>query len=187
MSRFVKIAVVVLLLAAAIGIIAYSSSTPYANQDMRGILSRLPLSWLEQTFIGQISFVYGGRPVGIAYTGVEAFVEFFLRKGAHFVSFFVIGALACRLFAYIFRLRFASFFALLFVIGYASFDEYRQSLVPDRTPLLEDVLLDTAGGITGILLVVIWLSVRKMRQNRTLPPASQEPRTRMERRQRQRA
>ena len=35
----------------------------------------------------------GGTPVSIANKGVGGFIEFFLRKGAHFMVFFMLGSL----------------------------------------------------------------------------------------------
>jgi VanZ family protein len=44
---------------------------------------------------------------------------------------------------------------ILFVFLYAATDEFHQSFVPTRTPLVSDVFIDTAGGVLG--LIVIWL------------------------------
>jgi VanZ family protein len=44
---------------------------------------------------------------------------------------------------------------ILFVFLYAATDEFHQSYVPTRTPLVSDVFIDTAGGVLG--LIVIWL------------------------------
>jgi VanZ family protein len=43
---------------------------------------------------------------------------------------------------------------LLLVFLYAASDEYHQSFVPTRTPLVADVFIDTAGGAIGLL--VLW-------------------------------
>jgi VanZ family protein len=44
---------------------------------------------------------------------------------------------------------------ILVVFLYASSDEFHQSFVPNRTPLVSDVFIDTAGGILGLL--GLWL------------------------------
>jgi VanZ family protein len=44
---------------------------------------------------------------------------------------------------------------LLIVFLYAASDEFHQSFVPTRTPLVSDVFIDTAGGAIGLL--AIWL------------------------------
>ena len=49
--------------------------------------------------------------------------------------------------------------SILLCIGYASFDELRQSFNPGRTALMADVLLDTVGAIVGIS--ISWMLVQK--------------------------
>ena len=49
--------------------------------------------------------------------------------------------------------------SLSVVFAYAASDEFHQIFVPNRTPLVSDVLIDTCGGAAGLLL--IWLA-RKM-------------------------
>jgi VanZ family protein len=48
--------------------------------------------------------------------------------------------------------------ALLLVMFYAATDEFHQSFVPTRTPLVTDVLIDTAGGAAG--LFALWICGR---------------------------
>ena len=48
---------------------------------------------------------------------------------------------------------------LAVVFAYAATDEFHQLFVPNRTPLLSDVMIDTSGGAVGLLL--LWLG-RKM-------------------------
>jgi VanZ family protein len=42
---------------------------------------------------------------------------------------------------------------LLVVFLYAASDEFHQSFVPTRTPLVSDVFIDTAGGAIGLLIL----------------------------------
>ncbi|AIC93536.1 MULTISPECIES: VanZ family protein [Shouchella] len=157
MSRPIKVTIYSLFLLIAVSIIAFSSSTPYGNQDIRGMLSQLPIHWIEQTRIAHISFPYGERVISLESLSVESFVEFFLRKAAHFFSFLFIGLIGTRLLGYFTRLRYASALTFLFVVLYASIDEYRQSFTPGRSPMVEDVLVDTMGGIVGILIAMFWI------------------------------
>ena len=50
---------------------------------------------------------------------------------------------------------------LLIVMFYAATDEFHQSFVPNRTPLVSDVLIDTAGGAAGLLALWIVFGWRK--------------------------
>ncbi len=50
---------------------------------------------------------------------------------------------------------------LLLVFLYAASDEFHQSFVPTRTPLFSDVLIDTAGGAIGLLVLRVIHLCRK--------------------------
>lgn len=43
--------------------------------------------------------------------------------------------------------------SLTIVFAYAASDEFHQIFVPSRTPLVSDVMIDTAGGVIGLLLL----------------------------------
>jgi VanZ family protein len=52
-------------------------------------------------------------------------------------------------------------FAILFVALYAASDEIHQLFVPNREGRITDVMIDTAGAVTGVLL--LWLAGRVSR------------------------
>jgi VanZ family protein len=52
---------------------------------------------------------------------------------------------------------------LLLVFLYAATDEFHQSFVPTRTPMVRDVFIDTAGGALGLL--ALWFLRRWRRRN----------------------
>ena len=169
MNRKVKqIDNVFLLLAFGVmAILFYSSSMGYEEQNVQPILHNWlesePLSWLFE----RIEFMYAGSEVSIGAKGYVSFVEFFIRKGAHFVSYFFLG-----LFWFLgLKNRVAHpwltfLIALLLSVGYASFDELRQSFNPNRTALMEDVMLDTAGALVGTSAA--WLTKVKGRKRNKL-------------------
>jgi VanZ family protein len=43
--------------------------------------------------------------------------------------------------------------ALAFVVGYALFDEFRQSFVPSRTASIFDSLIDMTGGLAALVFI----------------------------------
>jgi VanZ family protein len=51
--------------------------------------------------------------------------------------------------------------ALSIVFFYAATDEFHQIFVPTRTPLISDVLIDTAGGAIGLVLFWIFSNLRR--------------------------
>lgn len=135
------------------GVIFFASSQPYEQQDLRSTLSdRFNLEIVENVF-GEAGFTYAGSEISIAARGVEGFVEFFIRKGAHVAGYLILGFLVYRLLNHYFQKRLYMFFsALSIVIMYATLDEIHQYFTPNRTALVEDVILDSVGGLIGILL-----------------------------------
>lgn len=82
-------------------------------------------------------------------------VQVSIRKTAHFVTYFTLALLASRAFAtskisFLRRLWFA--FAFLIMLITASLDEFHQSYLSTRTGSGYDVLLDSIGGATAILI-----------------------------------
>ena len=53
---------------------------------------------------------------------------------------------------------------LAVVFAYAASDEFHQIFVPNRTPLVSDVMIDTSGGVIGLLL--LWLGRKIVRRRR---------------------
>ncbi len=77
----------------------------------------------------------------------------FVRKAAHFTEFLVLGVLlSVTLIA--FRAKSISFVALPSVFAVAAIDEFLQIFSPGRAAAFPDVLLDTAGGVCGMLIVI---------------------------------
>lgn len=135
------------------GILYYSSSMSYEDQTIQPVLGR----WLSgeplRGVLESVQFTYADNSISIDSLGYASFIEFFVRKGAHFFSYFLLGLFwFMGLRNKVSNLAFAALLAVLLSAGYASFDELHQSFQPNRTALLEDVLLDTAGALTGALL-----------------------------------
>lgn len=142
------------------GMIVVASSMPYEQQDFRPYLHSLDLSWVEEYF-SWVSFTYSTGEMSIANRGTERFVEFFIRKGAHLFVFGVLAFLLYRLFVSFQMkgwLRWG--FTLLLILIFASMDEFRHFHHPDRTGLLQDVILDLCGGLIGISLAWIRFNMR---------------------------
>lgn len=97
-------------------------------------------------------------------------IHHYIRKTAHFVEYFVFSLLilrAIRAGRQDSRLTWA-LTAIIIVAGYAALDEFHQSFVPGRTPLITDVLLDTTGGTVAQIvaaLVLLWGHVHQRRNS----------------------
>ena len=150
------------------GILFYSSATPYSNQTVTPVLDKVLAGEPFKAILSKIEFMYAGTEISVAASGYSHFIEFFIRKGAHFFIYLLLGL--CWFMGLKDRMDsvpLAALIALLLAAGYASFDEFHQGLTPERTPLLEDIILDTAGAFTGILsswLVAFKTGGRKRRR-----------------------
>lgn len=135
-------------------LIFYSSSQPYDQQDIRPFLSStFNLSWVS-TLFSFVSFQYAGSEISVAALGETGFLEFFIRKAAHFFVYFVLGILFYRAFLHTLRKKNHLFIISLYAtILYAATDEFHQSLTINRTPLIQDVLIDLSGGLFGLLCI----------------------------------
>ena len=75
-----------------------------------------------------------------------------LRKLAHFTEFTVLGMLLCWLFGMLQKKR---YWPLLWGMAAACVDETIQIFVPERSPGLKDVAIDSCGVLVGLILLHI--------------------------------
>ncbi|MFJ7828925.1 VanZ family protein [Peribacillus sp. NPDC046944] len=152
-----------LLILWAMLIFSFSSQT-YEEQSLASFLGRFNTPYWYELLEG-ISFLYGGVEVSAHTAGVDGFFEFFIRKGAHLFIFFVFGFLTFGVWRDFVKNKFISLSgALVCVLFYASADELHQKFTGGRTPLMQDVIIDTFGGLLGILCFFIvnrWWRRRK--------------------------
>lgn len=133
-----------------------SSSMSYKDQSSVGLLQTLLKNRPFETELRQFSFMYADVMVSIHERGYFQFVEFFIRKFAHFISFFVMGY--CWQYALLPKAKYKQstfLVTLLICFSYAVCDEFHQSLTPNRTPLVTDVILDTLGGFFGASIMML--------------------------------
>lgn len=143
------------------GILFYSSSQTYEEQTAVPLLEKVLKDEPFKEQLSHVSLSYSESEVSIQKIGYAKFVEFFIRKGAHFFTYFLLGA---SLFAGT-RIKIkqnviALFLAWLSATGYAALDEYHQLLTGGRSPLFQDVMLDSSGALTASVLLLIFLTWR---------------------------
>lgn len=152
-------------IAVAVMVILFiSSSQTYEQQSQVGLLSRLLKEEPLKEWLSKFAFSYAGSEISIAEKGYFSFVEFFIRKGAHFITYFILGG-SFTLALYYKQKNFwwGSFFGVLSATGYAALDEFHQMLTGDRTPLFQDVILDMTGAFTAALIILGYLLLTKKR------------------------
>ncbi|WP_163651863.1 VanZ family protein [Listeria sp. PSOL-1] len=144
-------------------ILFYSSSETYEQQSMVSTLDKILAKQPLKEQLSTIHFTYGSSEVSVQAMGYSKFVEFFLRKGAHFFTYFAMGIfIYTGVRGYFGKKRLALWCALLIPLVFATSDEFHQYLTGGRTPLAQDVILDFCGAIIGVALTaLIWRKIVK--------------------------
>lgn len=149
---------------AIMAILFYSSSQTYETQSQISLLERILENEPFKETLSNISFKYADDVVSIEEKGYFSFVEFFIRKLAHFGTYFLLGgSFFLSLLPKLKNAGFAVFFGWLSATGYAGIDEFHQMLTQDRTPLFQDVMLDSFGALTAVLLCWLVFRLKKKR------------------------
>ena len=81
-------------------------------------------------------------------------LQFIVRKSAHFIGYMILGILASCLISYYGNINKKYPLAFLICVIYAISDEIHQLFVPGRAGQVRDVLIDSAGSLLGIILVM---------------------------------
>ncbi|MBU5673881.1 VanZ family protein [Paenibacillus sp. MSJ-6] len=151
-----------------------SSSQTYQEQTLVPNIEKSTSEQWIADFFGKFSFTYGGHEISVESVGGASFIEFFIRKAAHFFCYALLAALF--IFALMGRMpndkkrslsgkKLGSLllYSILLSFLYACSDELHQSLTPGRTAMVQDVLLDTIGATCGgvfTILLIRWRSRR---------------------------
>ncbi|MBC5637914.1 VanZ family protein [Ornithinibacillus sp. BX22] len=138
-------------------VIFFSSATPYEKQDMKPLLASIIDFSILEPYFSWVSFIYNQSEVSIAALGVEGFIEFFIRKGAHFGAFFLLMILFCIAFRKTVQWNLHKILVVSFglTIAYAIMDELHQGLTPNRTPFYGDVVIDGFGASVAYFFLLI--------------------------------
>lgn len=127
----------------------------WGNSMLPGELSGAISQWLRNL----LSFLFsGGGSNSDSGHGL-------LRKLAHFTEFACLGLLFTWLFG---MLRKPFLFALPCGFLAACIDETIQRFVPGRGPAFKDVLIDTAGALVGMGILILGYTIRKRQIKRSL-------------------
>ncbi|MHB9145057.1 MAG: VanZ family protein [Symbiobacteriia bacterium] len=90
-------------------------------------------------------------------------LSFLIQKAGHFTEYLILALLIYRALRWTFARwpgRHVFLATLLACALWAASDEWHQSFVPQRTPHLRDVFIDTAGALTALALVW-WFGYRR--------------------------
>ena len=83
-----------------------------------------------------------------------------IRKTAHFSEYFILCILFYRVIIMYVSIRTTRVISIIATFIYALSDEVHQFFVPGRTCAFRDVLIDTIGGVTSILVLYIFSKIK---------------------------
>ncbi|MBO0470093.1 VanZ family protein [Enterococcus sp. DIV0242_7C1] len=148
-------------------ILFFSSSQTYEQQSQVGLLDNVLSSKPFAAQLKGISFSYAGSEVSIKAMGYAKFIEFFIRKGAHFGTYFLLGgSWFIGLNMKLKQPLLVGVVSWLAATGYAGLDEYHQMLTGGRSPLFQDVMLDSFGALSAVFLCLIVLGIKRLSKKR---------------------
>src|SRR5699024_4047535 len=118
-------------------------------------LSHQPATSSSELSAGITAFIINMIEKMIPFIEVEiSSFHTFIRKCAHFLAYLILGILV----AYAIHVkRFYRFvFALIICVLYAISDEVHQLFIPGRSGEVGDVLIDSVGSFSGIVIFVLF-------------------------------
>ncbi|GKV66067.1 MULTISPECIES: VanZ family protein [unclassified Sporosarcina] len=142
-----KLLVFLLLLSLLIGL-AVSSSQTYEQQSLVTTLEQFLPGEPGKNLLAKLEFSYWDRPITVEERGYYHFVEFLIRKSAHFLTF---GFLALIIYWLLPKRKGRLVGAALITLILACADELHQSFTGGRTATIQDVYLDMTGAIVFLL------------------------------------
>jgi len=160
-----------LLLALLVLAVLYvSSSMTYRQQTAVPLLERVLSNEPGRSWLSRIRINYGaGEIISVQTRGYFKFVEFLIRKFAHFATYFLLGTF---LFIYLeahVQPRWLHFILTpLAVGGFAALDEWQQLFTGDRSPEVQDVILDMSGALVAVILVTLWRWFDRRKKSRSV-------------------
>lgn len=93
--------------------------------------------------------------------------NYILRKTAHFAEYMILVLLLWRALVFV-KVKLPSRIVITFAVSFmfSALDEYHQSFVPGRSALFKDIIIDTLGACTGILILLSLKLCRRTRKRR---------------------
>ena len=158
MKKVITVIAVCLLIAVYIMIFLFSADDAAESSSLSVSVTRKLINLYYHFFSGNNNAVL---TVPVVTDDAEAIV----RKMAHFTEYMAVGFLSFGIAViWMQRIKAGLVAVILEVFLSAGLDEIHQYFVPGRYASFRDVLIDTAGGIAGIMIVFLMYKIRKRRR-----------------------
>lgn len=97
--------------------------------------------------------------------GITKKLNYPVRKLAHFTEYFVLALIIYRLLFYVDKNKHLIYFnTIMLCIMFASFDEFHQLFVSERTGRLFDICVDSSGSLFALLSIKIKGIIKKKKK-----------------------
>ena len=157
-KKVITVVAVCLLIAVYIMIFLFSADDAAESSSLSVAVTRKLINLYYHFFSGNNNAVL---TVPVVTDDAEAIV----RKMAHFTEYMAVGFLSFGIAVmWMQRIKVGIVAVTLQVFLSAGLDEIHQYFVPGRYASFRDVLIDTAGGIAGIMIVFLMYKIRKRRR-----------------------
>jgi len=122
------------------------------------IMSNQPASISDSQSGGVIEIL---SRIGIDMNNIFGqFANFIVRKCAHFLEYMILALLVSNVLKLYFNMKQVVIMTIVFIFLYACSDEIHQLFVPGREGAIRDVIIDTCGGVT-LVLIKLFVKHRK--------------------------
>jgi VanZ family protein len=150
-------------------LIFHFSSQSYQEQSIQPILHKWFTKEGMLSVIPEITIHYHHAAIEAKEQPYE-FVEFIFRKSSHLFMYAVLAASAYwSLFQFRWRFIAKTLLVEIYVVFIAAADEWNQTRSVQRTSAVQDVVLDTVGGLLGLVAIMFCLFIfSKIRRSKTL-------------------
>ena len=117
------------------------------------VMSNQPATVSDSQSIGVLDLL---SKIGINVNGIFGNIaNFVVRKCAHFLEYMILALLVFNVIKLYFNMKQVIIITIVFVFLYACTDEIHQLFVQGREGAIRDVIIDTCGGITLILIKLL--------------------------------
>ena len=138
-------------------IFMFSAQVGNDSANLSGGLTRFLAKLFIDDFESMEAFAQGQIIASFAYP---------IRKLAHFSEYLILSVLCFfAVKSHEKEDKFAAVISVIISFFYAVSDEIHQYFVPDRACKLLDVLIDTSGAITGVVICIILMQISRKLKN----------------------
>lgn len=123
--------------------------------------TNLSNSFINKTIVKTYKFFYGDLSSKKEEQIIDKY-SFFVRKLAHYSLYFILGILSIIVISDYEKNKILIFYSFVICITYACIDEFHQYFIDGRSSSIKDVLIDSIGSISSILLYYIIFKRKKV-------------------------